>query len=529
MENLRHSILLEAATHDTPIGVLHPYWARKPLNIVEQIIKTLSAPGDLVVDPFMGSGTTVFASLTTGRRALGNDLNPLSRFMVEGLLQLASDGDQILPELERILSNHSEITLPWFHIGAQQFIERERFNVRGEFSFGEFTLERTETIAKSRIGGKWTGRRVLDETTERTSSQEDYSKFLSNPLDFDSASLQENSRIAIPSGATLAHYFTEENRASINVLTSLLKESELFNDFEAGLKVILSASLPLLRLSDAKASSQWPYWRPKTRLTSRNPVMVLERKLKQIRDLVQWGHAKHFLPSAEMQDRYSLKAGAAQRLAVEDQPTGADLVLTDPPYGDQVPYLEYSAMWHAVLELPLPSGALDDEIVKTDARSRRNPEMTYGSKISEAIKSSARLTRTGGHVAWFYQDQDLHSWKALRDAALISHLELVDVISIPKQRRSLKTVTSPNTTLDGDLLCVFKKVNHAIISKEVTLSLEELALSLQDNRLSYFEKYAILIEKSMKSGLIKELAHKFGSVKRAFLAIEGDTIVLAAQ
>ncbi|CAN7370137.1 DNA methyltransferase [Knoellia sp. LjRoot47] len=42
----------------------------------EQIITTLTKPGDLVVDPYSGSGTTAAAAVQTGRRAITGDHNP---------------------------------------------------------------------------------------------------------------------------------------------------------------------------------------------------------------------------------------------------------------------------------------------------------------------------------------------------------------------------------------------------------------------------------------------------------------------
>jgi len=47
----------------------HP--TQKPLSLFEYLVKTYSAPGDLVFDPFMGSGTTAVASVRTGRHYLG--------------------------------------------------------------------------------------------------------------------------------------------------------------------------------------------------------------------------------------------------------------------------------------------------------------------------------------------------------------------------------------------------------------------------------------------------------------------------
>src|SRR5207244_287111 len=52
------------------------YPAEKPAEIAEVLIRQSSAPGDVVADPFMGSGSVGVAATRLGRRFLGNDLNP---------------------------------------------------------------------------------------------------------------------------------------------------------------------------------------------------------------------------------------------------------------------------------------------------------------------------------------------------------------------------------------------------------------------------------------------------------------------
>lgn len=51
----------------------HP--TQKPLKLIKHFVEILSDPGDLVVDPFMGSGTTGVASLKLGRKFLGIELD----------------------------------------------------------------------------------------------------------------------------------------------------------------------------------------------------------------------------------------------------------------------------------------------------------------------------------------------------------------------------------------------------------------------------------------------------------------------
>jgi adenine-specific DNA-methyltransferase len=51
----------------------HP--AQFPLQVIERIIKASSNPDDVILDPFMGSGTTAVAALRNGRKVVGFEIN----------------------------------------------------------------------------------------------------------------------------------------------------------------------------------------------------------------------------------------------------------------------------------------------------------------------------------------------------------------------------------------------------------------------------------------------------------------------
>ena len=52
-------------------GLHHLHPTVKPLNLVKKFIEVSSKPGDLVFDPFVGSGTTAVACQQLGRRFIG--------------------------------------------------------------------------------------------------------------------------------------------------------------------------------------------------------------------------------------------------------------------------------------------------------------------------------------------------------------------------------------------------------------------------------------------------------------------------
>jgi site-specific DNA-methyltransferase (adenine-specific) len=52
------------------------YATQKPLGVLRRIIQASSNPGDWVVDPFSGSGTTAHAAAELGRRFVAIDAHP---------------------------------------------------------------------------------------------------------------------------------------------------------------------------------------------------------------------------------------------------------------------------------------------------------------------------------------------------------------------------------------------------------------------------------------------------------------------
>jgi len=58
------------------------YPTQKPLALLERVIRASSNPGDLVLDPFCGCGTTVHAAEALGRRWIGIDISPFSTGLI---------------------------------------------------------------------------------------------------------------------------------------------------------------------------------------------------------------------------------------------------------------------------------------------------------------------------------------------------------------------------------------------------------------------------------------------------------------
>jgi site-specific DNA-methyltransferase (adenine-specific) len=68
------------------------YPTQKPVALLERIINTSSNPGDVVLDPFCGCGTTVHAAQKLDRQWIGIDVTHLAIGLIEGRLRSAFEG-----------------------------------------------------------------------------------------------------------------------------------------------------------------------------------------------------------------------------------------------------------------------------------------------------------------------------------------------------------------------------------------------------------------------------------------------------
>ena len=70
------------------------YPTQKPVALLERILSASSNPGDVVLDPFCGCGTTVHAAQKLGRQWMGIDVTHLAIGLIEKRLRDAFEGVQ---------------------------------------------------------------------------------------------------------------------------------------------------------------------------------------------------------------------------------------------------------------------------------------------------------------------------------------------------------------------------------------------------------------------------------------------------
>ena len=82
--------------------------AQKPLALIEYLIKMTTKQDQLVLDPFMGSGTTAVSATRLGRKYIGFEINP--EFLSNALSRVeqvsSSNVEELLP-FQQILFEES--------------------------------------------------------------------------------------------------------------------------------------------------------------------------------------------------------------------------------------------------------------------------------------------------------------------------------------------------------------------------------------------------------------------------------------
>jgi site-specific DNA-methyltransferase (adenine-specific) len=105
------------------------YPTQKPVALLERILAASSNPGDVVLDPFCGCGTTVHAAEKLGRRWIGIDITHLAIGLIEKRLRDAFPGVQF--------TTHG---VPQDLAGARDMAARGRDDKNYYFEFEKWAL-----------------------------------------------------------------------------------------------------------------------------------------------------------------------------------------------------------------------------------------------------------------------------------------------------------------------------------------------------------------------------------------------------
>jgi len=140
------------------------------------------------------------------------------------------------------------------------------------------------------------------------------------------------------------------------------------------------------------------------------------------------------------------------------------LVFLDPPYGDSVPYLEFSAMWNAFL------GAQPDLRLDLSVSQRiQSPTTweTYAESLRHVVSAARRAIRPDGKVLVTFNSLDLRAWSALLDALQRSQFTLKAIVYQIPAVVSTKAQFSPNGSYVGDFYATYQPGECQVVDARI--------------------------------------------------------------
>ena len=496
---------------DNPGGFIHNYMARKPYNVVSAIINSFSQPGELIYDPMFGSGTTLIEASKLGRRAVGIDINPIANEICSislkhwDLQKVNRLIDQFVDEVERVCS------------AIYTFVEGNETKVieRCHFDIADGGFRPTLYWYKIKNKNKLSGRKKGEVSDKFAADYESYgNRELTRIQDH---ALIPNSRIAIKEKATVFNYFCKRNLVALDKIFSVLDGYKSTYGYEV-LRLLVSSSINLIKLSDKKASSQMPYWIPKKDVTSRNAVFVVQQKAIAMKEGLAYlqENCKSFIDDGNI----SIYTMPAQDICTESLgDESVDLVLTDPPYTDQVPYLEYNQLWLYLLGME-DKFDFENELVVSDAPTRKKGYKEFDSVFNEIVGRTAVSLKENGVFAMFYHTFDLKSWSNILNIMQANKLRYVYQIPTAAPRKSFKTIMSPRSTLDGNYLLFFVKDSNLVTNSfhgniadavEMANSCAERIIRAQEHVTTQDLYDQGMLKEAFEEGYLVKLSEKYKS------------------
>lgn len=88
----------DAASRWAGVG---PYYAMFPVAFADEVVRTYTRPGEVVLDPFAGRGTAVFSAATQDRSAIGIEINPVGFVYAKAKLNPGSQ-DEVEVRLDEL-------------------------------------------------------------------------------------------------------------------------------------------------------------------------------------------------------------------------------------------------------------------------------------------------------------------------------------------------------------------------------------------------------------------------------------------
>lgn len=455
-------------TH-TSMYLMHKYWARKPHNVVGEYIEHYSAEGDVVFDPFCGSGVTAIEALRRKRKTIASDLDPMATFITRmtvvpiDLKDFQSAFEDIKKKTRRQINSLYETICPkcGTHVPAEAIIWKDDKPIDIRLSCDcsrkvvwkkptRFDFQRIKEIENKKIQ-YW----------------------------YPNNELVWNTRVNVHKGEKVSDLFTRRNLHALSVIFNKIEsiENEEIKElmrftFTSTLGQASKMVFVIRKRGRAKGRIQkskpevgsWAtrgYWIP-PEFFEINVWNCFEQRYQKIfrgkeesnKEILEAQEAENFGELLGGKD-FLIQTYDALELSNLIPDESVDYVFTDPPYGDSVPYLELDYMWSSWLGFETD---FDSEIIISDSPERRekNFEM-YHKMLCAAFREIYRTLKKGKYLTVTFHNTDIQIYNSIISSVILAGFDLEKIIYQPPARTSPKGLLAPYGSAVGDYYIRFRK------------------------------------------------------------------------
>ncbi|MDI9357184.1 MAG: DNA methyltransferase [Chitinophagaceae bacterium] len=400
---------------------VHGYFTKQTWNVVAEYIKNFSKPGDLVLDPFGGSGITAVEALMNNRKAINIDLNPMAIFLVESL---------IAPVKQNELAQA-------FHEVKEEYRNKE-----------PKTKEEIKKALQKYAGPK--------------------------PLP-----LPKGSDVK-----TAAQLFNDKQTAQLGLLKSIILKQKNEN-IRKSLLLMFSGLITRMNLTfhnstyskDGQGGNAavFQYYRYRVAHT---PTILdflhhFDLRFKKISEAKK--EMEYFINERTISNAQVIR-GTATNLKFIPKET-VDYIYTDPPYGKKIPYLDLSTMWNAWLDLEVSEQDFKEEAIEGGEHNKSKEE--YNQLIAQSIQEMYRVLKYDRWLSFVFAHKDPEFWHLIINTAERCGFEYVGAVPQKNGQTSFKKRQNPFTVLSGQLIINFRKVRNPRTIMKANLGMNTAEIVMQ--------------------------------------------------
>ncbi|MEW6295498.1 MAG: DNA methyltransferase [Candidatus Diapherotrites archaeon] len=464
-----------------PMYSMHKYWARKPHNVVAEYIKHYSNEGEIVLDPFCGSGVTAIEAIKLGRKAIAIDLNPVSVFITKcttmpvDLKKFEVSFRKIEEEINPLAEELYETSCP--KCNSKAVIIGMAYDNGNPF----------EMVYECPKCGKKRGK-ITDFDIKKMKKIEEIK--IKEWYPTTKMYYNGNSFLKKEKKDSVDQLFSKRNLIILSKILSLIEKTD-DNKIRDMLKFVFSSTLPqaskmmpYIKESVGKICKGWTvhsYWVP-TQHWELNVLIyfrlrfneILRGKKESNQLIKNYKEAKKF---SDFNDGANIiiKTHNALELTEVVTPNSIDYVFTDPPYGGSIQYFELSTLWASWLKMDLD---YNDEIT---VNLHQKKDFGYYHKMLRAsFKEIYQVLKPGKYMTVTFHSTDIKVWNSIIKAVVMVGFKLEKIIYQPPPMPSAKGQLQPYGSAVGDYYIRFMKPEKEALETEKEIDLKTYELEVVD-------------------------------------------------